>query len=327
MKKVLAAALAFSLSLCLFAKGGGEKTAEKITIRWGSVHADTHPATKMMMKVIEKVNAECEGVKIEGYPNGQLGSSRDLVEGVQVGLVDMCTEGPAQFATSGVALADLCEAPYLWKDVAHMSRALNGGFGDMINKQFAEVNVKMLGSFYYGTRQLSTNKPISSVKDMAGMKIRVPESTLYLEMVKSWGAKATPINFNELYLSLQQNVVDGQENPVTTFNSGKFYEVQKYINITNHIICPNMIFINKDVWNKISAKDQAVIKAAVAEAIAWQDSVVLAAEKSLLSELEKKGVTTSRPDVESFRAVTAPAVQAVFANKWGKDTWSYIQGL
>lgn len=328
MKKTFLVLLVLSVAFSAFAAGSAEAKQEKVVIKWGSVHATNSVTTQLMDRVIANVNKKTEGrVEIQGYPNGSIGSSRDLVEGIQAGMVDMCTEGPAQFA-AWIKLAPISEAPYIWRDVDHLSRALNGGFGELINKEFEKVNVKMIGSIYYGTRQLSTTrKPVYSVDDVAGMKIRVPESTLYLEMIKSWGARPTPINFNELYLSLQQNVVGGQENPLTTFDGSKFYEVQKYVNLTNHIICPNMIFINMDVWNKISEGDQQIIMDAMKEGIKWHDEKVVQAELDLLESLKAKGVTIVETDVESFRAVTAPWIKEMFADDWGADTWDYIQSL
>ena len=98
------------------------------------------------------------------------------------------------------------------------------------------------------------------------MKIRVPQSAMYMAMIESWGAKATPMNLGELYLALSTHVADAQENPLATFNAQKFYEIQKYVVLTQHIICPNCIFINEKVWQKISPADQKIVEDVVAEA-------------------------------------------------------------
>jgi tripartite ATP-independent transporter DctP family solute receptor len=329
MKKMFAVLFVLILSsVFIFAKGGGEGQGQKLILRWGSVHADSTITTRMMHKIIEEVNSKIGGrVEIQGYPNSAVGATRELVEGVQAGIVDIISEGPSQFATM-VPLASIAEAPYIYRDVAHLNKALNGPFGDRLNEEFLKKNVRILGAFYYGTRQLTTSKTeIHGVKDMRGLKIRVPEAKLYLEMVNSWGSKPTPIAFNDLYMSLQTNVVDGQENPLTTFDGQKFYEVQKYIILTDHIICPNMIFINEDAWKKISPEDQQVIQTAVANGIAWNDAEVLKSEQELQKALTTKGVTIIRPDVESFRAVTAPWLIPRFEADWGKGTWEFIQNI
>lgn len=328
MKKTFVLFLVLALvGAGVFANGAKEQ--EKVVIRWGSVHTPDSITTRMMNRVIEAVNKGTEGrVEIQGYPSSTLGGSRDLVEGVQSGLVDMCTEGPAQFSAVGIPVADIAEAPYIWRDREHLSKALNGEFGDWLNNIFLEKNVRMLGAIYYGIRQLTTtDKPVYSVTDVKGMKIRVPESALYMKMVEAWGAKATPMNLGELYLALSTKVADAQENPLTTFNAQKFYEIQKYVILTDHIICPNCIFINENVWKKISPEDQKVFEDAVAEAIKWHDEQVVKAEEDLKVELQKKGVTIITPDVESFRAVTAPYVEAAFRSKWGEGTWQMIQDI
>ena len=146
-------------------------------------------------------------------------------------------------------------------------------------------------------------------------------------MIEAWGARATPMNLGELYLSLQTKVVDAQENPLTTFDSQKFYEVQDYVILTQHIICPNCIFINENVWQKISPEDQKVIEDAIAEAIVWHDQEIEKAEIELQQELEERGVTIIAPDVESFRSVTAPFIESRFEEKWGVGTWDRIQEM
>ena len=205
---------------------------------------------------------------------------------------------------------------------------MNGEFGEWLNQTFLDNNVRLLGTIYYGTRQLTTtDTPVYSIDDVKGMKIRVPESPLYMAMIEAWGARATPMNLGELYLSLQTKVVDAQENPLTTFDSQKFYEVQDYVILTQHIICPNCIFINENVWQKISPEDQKVIEDAIAEAIVWHDQEIEKAEIELQQELEEKGVTIIAPDVESFRSVTAPFIEARFEEKWGVGTWDRIQEM
>ncbi len=338
MKKLLAMALAVCMTLSLAACGKKEESkgssgtnpsastskdekndGKKVELKWGSVHPETQVVTQMMMRAIEEINANAEGIHITGYPNGALGGSADLVEGVQEGLVDIITEGPAQFA-SWIPKAAQVEAPYLWQSVEHMQKALNGGYKDTLNQLFDEIDVRILGTFYYGTRQLTTNKPVHTLADLNGMKIRVPQSDLYIKMVDAWGASANPMNINDLYMALSTGNVDGQENPLTTFESYKFYEVVKNVILTDHIICPNMIFINGDVWNNMSEHDQKVVQEAIDKAVQWQDEQILAAEQTLAKDLEQYGVEIITPD-DTIREATIPAIQPSI------EDWDYIQSL
>lgn len=318
MKKLMTVLLVLVLACSVFAQGQTETA--KTELRWGSVHTPEQPVTSIiMMEAIDEINKNAEGIHISGFPNSALGNSSELVEGVKEGIVDIITEGPAQFQ-AWVPKAAQVEAPYLWKDVAHMQRALNGEYKEKLNKLFEAVDVKILGTFYYGTRQLTTNKPIHTLKDLAGMKIRVPAAELYVKMVQSWGAAATPMALGELYLALQQGVVDGQENPLPTFNAQKFYEVIKYVIMTNHIICPNMVFVNLNAWNALSAHDQKVVQDAVDKSIKKFDAKNLQDEANLAESLKQYGVEVIVPD-NTIRDATIPAIKPLI------EDWDYIQTL
>ena len=310
---------AFILALALSA--GASTGALAVTeLKWGSVHPEGQVVTQMMMRAIAQINEKAEGIHITGYPNGVLGGSSDLVEGVQERMVDIITDGPAQFGT-WIPKASQVEAPYLWQNVEHMQKALNGPYKDKLNDLFATVNVRILGSFYYGTRQLTTRKPVKTLADLKGLKIRVPQAELYVKMVNAWGAAATPMNINELYMALQTGTVDGQENPLTTFESFKFFEVVKNVTLTDHIICPNMIFMNADVWNGLSEHDKAVVQDAVNAAVAWQDAQIVEAEKSLVGKLhDQYGVEIITPD-SSIREATIPYIKPLI------EDWDLIQTM
>ena len=310
--------LALALALCMVLAFAATASAAPKELKWGSVHTEDHLATQMMMKAIDEINANAEGIHVTGFPNSVLGGSQDLVEGVQEGIVDIITEGPAQFA-AWIPKAAQVEAPYLWKDVDHMLKALNGEYKDKLNELFDTIDVKILGTFYYGTRQLTVNKEVHTLEDLKGMKIRVPQADLYVKMIESWNAAATPMALNELYLALQTGTVDGQENPLTTYEAQKFYETNaKYIILTNHIICPNMIFMNGDVWNSLSEHDQEVVSTAIANAIEWQGQQQLEAEAKLADELTAKGCTVITPD-ETIKEATVPYIQPAI------EDWDLLQ--
>ena len=337
MKKLFALLLALAMVLSLAACGAkapaaeapadapaadvteAAKPVEKKQLKWGSVHPETQVVTQMMFMAIEEINANAEGIEITGYPNGVLGGSSDMAESIQAGGLDLLTDGPAQFA-AWVPQTAQTEAPFLWQSVEHMQKALNGEYKDTLNELFTTVNTRILGTFYYGTRQLTANKPVNTLTDLEGMKIRVPQSDLYVKMVESWGAAAAPMNINDLYLALQTGTVDAQENPLTTYQSYKFYEVVKNIILTNHIICPNMIFMNAETWESLSEHDKEVVQAAIDKAVAWQDEQILTAEQSLASELEALGCTVITPD-NTIREATIPYIQPAI------EDWDLIQGL
>ncbi len=202
-------------------------SAPKTVIRWGDVITPTHPSARMIDMVKDLVAKGTGGrVEIQAYPGGQLGGSRDMIEAVANGIQEMVTEGAANFG-QWVTSISVVEAPYIWRGVDHLMKVMNGPLGEDFNKELVtKRGMRILGTTYYGVRQLTTtNKAVRAVADMSNFKLRVPENEVFLAMARSWGARPTPMNFNELYLALKQNVVDGQENPLPTIDSGKFYEV------------------------------------------------------------------------------------------------------
>jgi len=310
------------------ASAGGSAPAQKLVIRWATNHSDAQTDTKMMYQVAEKINAQTQGrLDIQVFSNGVLGSYTDVAVGIQNGLIDMCCTTAGYFADE-IPWGTILEAPYVFRDADHMNKALNGAIGEKFNQELLKRNVRLLGFTYYGVRHLTTrNKAVHSVKDVQGLKIRVPESKLSLAMVNSWGARPTPIAYNDLYMALQTNVVDGQENPLPTIWGQKYYESQKFIILTGHTVGHNMYAINENLWKKISPADQKIIKDALAEGYAWNDKEVLQAEANLVADLEKVGCTVIKPDFESFRAVTAPAMISQFESEWGKGTWESIEAI
>ena len=319
MKKILVMLLALVMAISMLACASAATE-----LKWASVHPPEQVVTQMMMRAIDEINEKAEGIHITGYPNGVIHDfAYPLAHIVTAKYWQQAEEDGLHFtvAETGWAKASQVEAPFLWQSVEHMQKALNGDYKDVLNELFAQVNVRILGSFYYGTRQLTTNKPIHTLDDLKGMKIRVPQAELYVKMVESWGAAATPMNINELYMALQTGTVDGQENPLTTFESYKFYEVVKNVVLTNHIICPNMIFMNADVWNSLSEHDQQVVQEAVDAAVAWQDEQIIEAEKTLADKLASEyGCEIITPD-DTIRDATIPYIQPLI------EDWDLIQSM
>lgn len=325
-RRLLLAAAATSAALIA---GLGSASAQTKVIRWGDVVGGTHPSVLMIDRVGNAVKEKTQGrVVIQGFPGGQLGGSRDMIEAVANNIQTIVTEGAANFG-QWVPSISIVEAPYIWRDADHMVKTLNGPFGEELNKQLIEKRgMRILGATYYGTRHLTTSrKEVKSVADMAGFKLRVPENDVFRAMAESWGARPTPMNFGELYLALSQNAVDGQENPLPTIQAGKFQEVQKYLVLTGHILTPRLVVINEAFWKGLGAADQKIVKDAMDEGIAWQNQEIIKAEAALVDTFKAAGMTVIRPDIEAFRKATLAVVPAKFEKQWGKGTWERIQAV
>jgi tripartite ATP-independent transporter DctP family solute receptor len=295
-------------------------------IRWGDVLSADHPSVQMITRVANRVKDATQGrVEIQAYPAGQLGSSKDQIEAVALGTQQLVTEGAANFG-QWVPSISVIEAPYVWRDAAHLTKVMSGPVGQDLNKQLIEKRgMRILGTTYYGVRQLTTTKKaVRTAADMKEFKLRVPENEVFLAMARAWGAKPTPMTFGELYLALRQNVVDGQENPLPTIDSGKFFEVQKYLVLTGHILTPRLVVINDKFWQGLSAVDQKAISDAVTEGIAWNNQEILSREQSLLDKFKKAGMEVIQPDVESFRKPVLDTLPKMFEAKWGKGLFEKI---
>ena len=295
-------------------------------IRWGDVLSADHPSVQMITRVANRVKDATQGrIEIQVYPASQLGSSKDQIEAVALGTQQMVTEGAANFG-QWVPSISIIEAPYVWRDAAHLTKVMSGPVGQDLNRQLVEKRgMRILGTTYYGVRQLTTTKKaVRTAADMKEFKLRVPENEVFLAMARAWGAKPTPMTFSELYLALRQNVVDGQENPLPTIDSGKFFEVQKYLVLTGHILTPRLVVINDKFWQGLPAADQKAISDAVAEGIAWNNQEILAREQSLLDKFKKAGMEVIQPDVESFRKPVLDTLPKMFEAKWGKGLFEKI---
>lgn len=295
-----------------------------IVMKWGIVLHPEHPMVLGMQKTAEIVAQKTNNrIQIQVFPSAQLGTGKDMIEAVVFGSQALVTEGAAMFSQWAPKLS-IMEAPYIFRDVDHMYKVMEGPIGkEMQEELITKRGLRPLGVLYYGVRHLTANKPVQTPEDVKGMKLRVPEVTLYLEMARAWGANPTPMAFAELYLALKQGTVDAQENPIPTINAGKFYEVQKYLVPTGHIMVPMFHTISEKLWKSLPPSDQAILQEAVDEGIKFSNDQIISQEQSLLEEFKKKGMQVITPDVEAFRKASMSAIPKL-EDKWGKGLYERI---
>ena len=314
-------------SLASLAVGALPQRAEAATtLRWATVLAVNHPSVQMMERVAKQVREETGGaVDIQTFPAGQLGSSRDVIESTSSGAIQIVDEGAAQFGQF-VPQFSILEGPYIWRDPQHVRRVLGSPIVDDMNAQLvAKRSMRVIGSTYYGKRHVTSgSKAINTVDDMKGFKLRIPEVDTFRAMAEAWGARPTPLNIGELYLALSQGAVDGQENPLPTIQSNKFFEVQKYLVLTGHIITPRLIVINEATWQALGAKERQALKTAIDANALIQDNEILSQEAKLVDTFKAGGMIVIQPDVESFRKPVLASLPAKFEGKWGKGLWERI---
>jgi tripartite ATP-independent transporter DctP family solute receptor len=303
--------------------------AQATVIRWGELLAATHPQVQMLDRAAKAVKEKSGGrIDIQIFANGQLGSGKDMMEAVAAGALQFTTDGAGALGAFLPQLT-LVEAPYLWRDAAHLAKVATSPIFTRMNDELAaKRGMRMLNVTYYGKRHLTSgSKPINAPGDMVGFKLRVPPVDVFRAMAEAWGARPTPIAFPELYLSLSQGAVDGQENPLPTIQSAKLFEVQKFLILTEHVLTPRMMIVNDAFWKGLPAADRTMLQGVFDEAAAWQDKELLAQEAGLVATLKAAGMTVVEPDVEAWRKPVLASVPAKFEERWGKGAFDTLKAL
>ena len=239
-----------------------------------------YKAAEVFAKELKKrSNGEIE---LKLYPNAQLGKDDlAMMQQLEGGALDFTFSETGRFSTF-FPEAEVFTLPYMIKDFNHMKKAVNTKFGkDLFKKVHDKKGMTVLAQAYNGTRQTTSNKAIKSLADMKGMKLRVPSAAANLAYAKYTGAAPTPMAFSEVYLALQTNAVDGQENPLSTIKAQKFYEVQKYLAITNHILNDQLYLVSNITMEELPPNLQKVVKESAEVAAEYHTKLFMDEEKSL----------------------------------------------
>lgn len=261
-----------------------------------------HPVHEAMLHMAVLLDEKSEGkMKLKIYPNQQLGSERELIELLQIGSLAMTKVSSA--AVEGFApKLQIFSLPYLFRDDAHKKEILSGDIGKQLLLDGEEYWFRGLTYYDAGNRSFYTKtKPVDDPADLRGLKIRVMESNMATNMVKSFGGSPTPVSYGELYTALQQGIVDGAENNPPSLYTSRHYEVCKYYSINEHLAIPDMIIISTKVWNLLSDDEKEWLQAAADESAVYQYKIWEESVAFSLAEMEKAGVTITYPDQENFR--------------------------
>lgn len=334
MRKKVLLVLVAVLCLSMMVAGCGEgKTSgseapaaddgKTYTIRAAIMLDTSHPhyiaAETVMKPMIEKgTNGK---VKVEIYPNGQLGSDRQTVEACQMGTLEMTLPATSTLSTFDDTFMIL-DVPYVFTSVEGCRNALDGKLGEAMNASLAEkAGMINLGFGESGFRNLSNNiRPVKSPADLKGMKIRVIENPYHIATFKALGANPTPMAFGELFTGLQQKVVDGQDNGVMITYTNKFYEVQKYYTVTQHLFNANSYIINKEFFESLPAEYQTVIKDAVKAAVKEQRRLIDEKEQEYLAAMKAAGVEVNilTPEEKQAFIDATQSVRDKFVTEFGE---------
>ncbi|PHP67679.1 C4-dicarboxylate ABC transporter [Zhengella mangrovi] len=286
----------------------GTAMAADMTLKLGHLANEQNPWHLASLKFGEELKRLTDGrIEVEVYPNESLGKEIDLINGMQLGTVDMTITGES--LQNWAPMAALLAVPYAYKSIEHMDEVASGEIGDKIKQQIIEkVQIRPIAYFARGPRDLTSNRPIKSPDDLNGLKMRVPNVPLFVDVWKALGANPGPMAFSEVFTSLQNGTIESQENPLALIRSANFYEVQKYVNMTEHVRSWIYLTIAESTWNKLSKEDQDAVMEAAKIAQAYERDLF---NKSLAEDrafLEGKGMTFVEVDGAAFQAKAKEAV-------------------
>jgi C4-dicarboxylate-binding protein DctP len=311
MKKMVKVLCALVLVVAL----AGAAAAENFTLKLANAGpADPEDRTVIAVELFKNhvQNKTGGSVKIEVFHASQLGNEKEILEGLKMGTIELgtITTGPVPTLFKPIMVFDI---PYLFPNQVVAWDVLDGPFGRKLMEEMRKVTgIRTLAISENGYRHFVTSeKQIKSVADMKGLKIRTMENPAHMKMVEALGASPTPVAFGELYMALQQGVVDGCELPMTLTNNGKYYEVQKHTILDGHLYNPLIMFVNDKVWEKLSEDQKAALYEGAQLFNIAQRAISERQVQSGILNVTEKGMTVYVPtaaQLNEFRSVSQPPV-------------------
>ncbi|MBU1316972.1 MAG: TRAP transporter substrate-binding protein [Alphaproteobacteria bacterium] len=296
-------AAAFSVAASLMA---GTAMAQTV-LRSSDTHPDGYPTVEGVKYFGELLKERTDGrYEVEVYHSAQLGEEKDTIEQVRSGVLELNRISMAPF--NGTVKESIVPAlPYIFRSEEHMHKVMDGAIGDQIKTAFEGAGLVVLAFYDAGSRSFyNRQKPINSVEDMKGLKFRVIQSDIFVDMVAALGANATPMPYGEVYSSIETGVIDGAENNFPSYDTAKHYEVAKYLSLDEHTILPEVFVMNKAAFDKLSPEDQAIFKEAAAESVAKQRELWAAKVGESRKIVEAAGVEITTPEKQGFIDAMAP---------------------
>jgi tripartite ATP-independent transporter DctP family solute receptor len=324
MKRLFIKSVIASLALAAM----GLASAQERTFKIGLNGPEAHPAVAGMKKLAEVVAAKSGGkMKVQLFLNGSLGSDQATLSALKGGTVEMAVMNSGILASEVKAL-EVFDFPFLFNNEKEADAIVDGPLGKKMHAALLDKGIVGLAFQELGFRNISTGKrALNTVDDIAGLKLRVIPNAINVDWVKALGANPTPMPFPEVYAALEQGAIDGQENPISVIAANKFWEVQKFVGLTNHQYNPQSVLFSKKVWDTLSPADKKIFEDAAAEAVVAQRAAARASVAANLELLKKNGMTVTsfspaevaklrekmKPVIEKHSALVGPIVAEVQA--------------
>jgi tripartite ATP-independent transporter DctP family solute receptor len=331
MKKrtlILGGLMLFAITAFLWGATAGSAAAEKIVLKFGHVLQMDHPYHKMAIKFKSELERRNENVAVNIFPAKQLGNERDLVEGLQLGSVDISTITSA--LTAGfVPGFKAFSLPFLFTDANHLFRVMDSAVGEKLVGDMEKAGLIKLGYVYGGSRDLYSRVPIRNLEELKGKKIRTMENRILIDAWNALGAIATPIPWGDVYLSLKQGVVDGGEGTGASYRSMKFFESSPHYTRVSYVFSWHNFMMSKKTWDKLPNDVRLDIMASAGIAQEYERRLFVDEEKSLFNDLKQSyGVNIYHPaDLNKWRTGISSVYEKNAEKVGGMDYIKRIQGL
>jgi tripartite ATP-independent transporter DctP family solute receptor len=307
----------------LAAPGLGRAQAATV-IKAGHGGQTGHPTHGAMVRMAEELARRTSGAaRMDVFPDRQLGEEREMVEGLQLGTVDMTavSTGPLVSFVPQVGVLDL---PFLFRDSQHAYRVLDGEIGREILGRFAPRGIHGAAFWENGWRHLTSRNPVSSPSDMRGMKLRTMQNPVHIQAFRNLGAAPVPMVWGEVFTSLGQGVIDGQENPLGVIALNSLWEVQRHVILTRHLYGPHLVLFSKAKWDRFPAPVRQAITEMMPEITAWQRAEVTRLDAEAANTLRARGMTVSEVDTRPFQEL-AQQTYAQFRDRIDQSLLQRIQ--
>ena len=287
----------------------GTASAQTV-LRSSDTHPDGYPTVEAVKYFGELVKERTAGrYAVELYHSAQLGEEKDTIEQVRAGVIDLNRISMAPF-NGLIPETTVPSLPYIFRSEDHMHKVMDGAVGDQIAAAFEQVGLVLLAFYDSGARSFyNSKKPINSLADLAGMKFRVIQSDIFVDMVAALGANATPMPYGEVYSAIETGVIDGAENNFPSYDTAKHAEVAKFYSLDEHTMVPEAFVMAKSSWDKLTPEDQAIFKAAAKESVARQRELWTAKVKESRAKVEAAGSQITTPDKQPFIDAMGPVYE------------------
>lgn len=302
-------------------------------LKFAHVYETSEPFHTRAVEAAEAIKQKTNGkYEISVFPASSLGKEADINEGLSLGTVDLIYTGSAFLGRSYPPIS-IGGSPYIFRDFDHWQKYYNS---ELFSNELAGGYNKATGNtilsvVYYGARHVTSNKPVSTPDDMKGLKIRTPNAPMFMMFPKATGANPSPIAFAEVYLALQSGTVEAQENPMPTIKAKKFYEVQKYINLTGHILNELYVIASPMLWKKLSDEEKTIFTEAFQKASADASNDILESEKNLAAWFTEQGnIINDKVDVAAMREATLKMHHEILEDgsaPWSKEIFDKVSAI